>query len=149
MVSCSHAIRLVDFCKYSEDLLQSEDNGSNLVGRETELKDLINNSKKDEIVSYLFENVAEWRFTPAEAAWMNGVTESMVKSVKRAIKIAIGSQVMKFSVMLTIIRSGTQLVNSRPMGKHPNNPEEGYYLCPNDLLLGLVYHKVGSRIMLV
>jgi hypothetical protein len=30
----------------------------------------------------------------------------------------------------------TQLVNSRPIGRHPSDPSEGAYLCPNDLLLG-------------
>ena len=29
-----------------------------------------------------------------------------------------------------------ELVNSRPIGKHPTNPEDGTYLSPNDLLLG-------------
>ena len=29
-----------------------------------------------------------------------------------------------------------QLVNQRPIGLHPGNPEDGTYLSPNDLLLG-------------
>ena len=28
------------------------------------------------------------------------------------------------------------LVNERPIGVHPHSPEDGTYLCPNDLLLG-------------
>ena len=29
-----------------------------------------------------------------------------------------------------------QLVNQRPIGRHPTNPDDGSYLCPNDLLMG-------------
>ena len=29
-----------------------------------------------------------------------------------------------------------QLVNSRPIGRHPTDPNDGVYLAPNDLLLG-------------
>ena len=112
------------------------DNGSNLVGASKELKEIISRFKEEELIRYANQHGTEWKFTPAEAPWMNGVTESMVKSVKRSISNAIGSQVMEFSVMLTVLFEVSQLVNSRPIGKHPRNPEEGCYLCPNDLLLG-------------
>ena len=29
-----------------------------------------------------------------------------------------------------------QLINQRPIGHNPVNPEDGSYICPNDLLLG-------------
>ncbi|KAJ8023689.1 hypothetical protein HOLleu_36196 [Holothuria leucospilota] len=28
------------------------------------------------------------------------------------------------------------LINEKPIGRHPTEPEDGSYLCPNDLLLG-------------
>ena len=34
------------------------------------------------------------------------------------------------------------ILNERPIGKHPSDPDEGSYLCPNDLLLG----RASSRI---
>ena len=34
------------------------------------------------------------------------------------------------------------LVNERPIGKHPTNPEECNYLCPNDILLGRAISRV-------
>ena len=36
----------------------------------------------------------------------------------------------------TVMFEAAELVNSRPIGKHPINPEDGTYLSPNDLLLG-------------
>ena len=52
---------------------------------------------------------------------MNGVTEAMVKSVKRSLNNAIGSQVLEFSVMMTVLFEVAQLVNSRPIRRHPTN----------------------------
>ena len=78
----------------------------------------------------------EWEFTPANAPWMNGITESLVKSVKRALNAIVGEHVMEFSVLQTIMFEVTELINSKPIGRHPTNPEDVVYLSPNDLLLG-------------
>ena len=112
------------------------DNGSNLVGASKALEEAVLSFKKEELVRYANEHGTEWLFTPAEAPWMNGITESMVKSVKRALNTVIGNQVMEFSVMQTILFEVAQMVNSRPIGRHPSNPEDGSYLCPNDLVMG-------------
>ena len=73
---------------------------------------------------------------------MNGVTEAMVKSIKRALNVTVGDHVMEFSVLQTVMFEAAELVNSRPIGKHPSNPDDGTYLCPNDLLLGRSSNKV-------
>ena len=103
------------------------DNGSNLTGACKELKDVISSFKEVELRRFANQQGMEWKFTSAEA---------MVKSVKRATNNSIGTQALEFSVMLTVFFEVAQLVNSRPLGRHPNHPEEGSYLCPNDLLLG-------------
>ena len=56
--------------------------------------------------------------------------------MKRSLNNAIGSQVLEFSPTMTVLFEVAQLVNSRPIRRHPTNTEEGTYLCPNDLLLG-------------
>ena len=45
----------------------------------------------------------QWEFTPADAPWYNGVSESLIKSAKRAITIAIGENIMTFSELLTVL----------------------------------------------
>ena len=35
-----------------------------------------------------------------------------------------------------------QLVNQRPIGAHPSRPEDGSYICPNDLILGRLSMEV-------
>ena len=43
---------------------------------------------------------------------------------------------MSYSEFQTYIFEAAQLVNQRPIGVHPSNPDDGTYICPNDLILG-------------
>ena len=79
---------------------------------------------------------SNWKFSAADAPWKNGATEALVKSVKRALHTIIGDQVLTFSEFQTVIYEASQLVNQRPIGRSPTQPDDGTYLCPNDLLLG-------------
>ena len=67
---------------------------------------------------------------------MNGVIESLVKSVKRSLESAVGDQVLSFVELQTTMFESAQLVNQRPIGRHPTSSDDGVYLCQNDLLLG-------------
>ena len=67
---------------------------------------------------------------------MNGVTESLVKTVKIAMNTCIGEQILSFCELQTVVYECAQIVNQRPIGKNLCNPEDGSYICPNDLLLG-------------
>ena len=48
----------------------------------------------------------------------------------------MGNQVFSYAELQTVVYEAAQLVNQRPIGRHPTSPDEGAYLCPNDLLLG-------------
>ena len=78
----------------------------------------------------------EWMFSPANAPWYNGAVEALVKTVKRALNSAVGSQIMTFSELQTCMFEAGQLVNQRPIGRVPSAPDNGSYLSPNDMLLG-------------
>ena len=83
----------------------------------------------------------KWDFAPADAPWQNGVSEALVKSVKQAITAAISDHVMTFSKLQTVYFQVVILVNERPIGQHPTSPDDGTYLCLNDLLLGRATSK--------
>lgn len=72
----------------------------------------------------------------ADATWQNGVSEALIKSVRGAITLAIGESVMTFSELQTVCFEAGNLINERPIGRHPTSPDDESYLCPNDLLLG-------------
>ena len=78
----------------------------------------------------------QWDFTPANVPWQNGPSEALVKSITKVITVAIGESIMTFSELQTVCYETANLVNERPIGRHPTSPEDGAYLCPNDLLLG-------------
>ena len=48
------------------------------------------------------------------------------------------------SELRTIAYEAANLVNERPIGRHPNSAEDGVYLSPNDLLLGRCTSTVPS-----
>lgn len=112
------------------------DCGTQLVAASKELKEAITGLDWDALRRYGVQHRIEWNFAPADAPWMNGVTEALVKSAKKALNGAIGDQVMDFSELQTVMFEAAQIVNQRPIGRHPTSPDDGSYLCPNDLLLG-------------
>lgn len=60
-----------------------------------------------------------------------------MKSVKKAMSIAIGESTLGFSELQTVCYEAANLVNERP--------DDGSYLCPNDLLLGRATQAKGSK----
>ena len=116
--------------------MMHSDNGTNLVGADNELKRIIAGLDWKSLESYGHKFGMTWSFCPADAPWQNGSTEALVKSVKRALKVVIGDQICSYAEFQTVVYEAAQLVNQRPIGKVPSSPDDGTYLCPNDLLLG-------------
>ena len=112
------------------------DCGTQFVAASKELKRAIAGLDWDTLRRYGVHHRIQWNFAPADAPWMNGVTEALVKSAKKALNAAIGDQIMNFSELQTVMYEAAQIVNQVPIGKHPTSPDDGSYLCPNDLLLG-------------
>ncbi|KAK2562442.1 hypothetical protein P5673_014098 [Acropora cervicornis] len=77
-----------------------------------------------------------WIFSSADAPWQNGISEALIKSVKTAITLAIGESLMTFSEVQIVCFEAANVINERPIGRHPTSPDDKSYLCPNDLLLG-------------
>ena len=99
-----------------------------------------------QLSSYGAEEVVNWKFTAPDAPWQNGCAEALVKSLKCCLVHAIGGHILTFSEIQTVAFESANLLNERPIGRHPTSPEEGHYLCPNDLLQGQPrqprgYHK--------
>ena len=59
-----------------------------------------------------------------------------MKSVKRALNAVGGDHIFCFNEYQTLLYEAAQLVNQRPIGIKPKQPNDGSYLCPNDLILG-------------
>ena len=112
------------------------DNGTQFVGAARELREMIQGWNDCELKDFCAERGTEWKFTTPSAPHQNGCAESLVKSCKIALKKAVGSQVLTPFELYTCLQEVANLVNQRPIGRIPNDPDDGAYLCPNDMLLG-------------
>tara|TARA_B110001454_G_scaffold196478_1_gene199376 strand:- start:542 stop:6220 length:5679 start_codon:yes stop_codon:yes gene_type:complete len=112
------------------------DRGSQLVKANKEMMEVVSGYDTKMIDEFTSQHLIEWQFTPPDGPWQNGCAEALIKSVKKAIKISVGEQILTLSEMQTVMYESANLVNERPIGRHPNSTEDGVYLSPNDLLLG-------------
>jgi hypothetical protein len=116
--------------------LMLSDNGSQLVGAENELKEMVKNWDVAKLREFSAERGMKWQFITPTAPHQNGCTEALVKSCKRALKKAIGDQKLAPFELYTYFLEVANLINERPIGRVPNDPDDGSYICPNDILLG-------------
>ena len=120
------------------------DRGTQLVAANKELKQIIAGLDENALKEFGADNSIDWAFSAADAPWQNGCAESLIKSAKKAIAVAIGAQVLTFSEMQTVLFEAANLLNERPIGRKPSSVEDGAYLSPNDLLLGRSTSKVSG-----
>ena len=106
-----------------------------------EMTNIIKGLSFDQLVAYGAEGVS-WKFSAPDAPWQNGCAEALIKSLKKCLIHTIGEHVLTRSEMLTVAFEAANMLNERPIGRHPSSPEDGHYLCPNDFLLG----RASSRV---
>ena len=116
--------------------LMLSDNGTQLVGAESELAKMIQGWDVKKLKEYAADKRMEWKFITPNAPHQNGCAESLVKSCKLALNQAMGDNLLTPFELHTVLLEIANLVNQRPIGRPTNDPDDGTYLCPNDLLLG-------------
>ena len=112
------------------------DNGSQMVGAANELREMVEGLDANQLREFCGEKKIQWIFTTPAAPHQNGCAEALVKSCKKSLKIAIGEQLLTPFELYTCLYEVANLVNQRPIGRIPTDPDDGAYLCPNDMLLG-------------
>ena len=124
------------------------DLGSQLVCADKEMKQIIKQLDWRKIGKSGLDYGMEWEFSKsADAPWENGLSEALVKLVKKDMARIIGSNILTFSELQTVLFEIANLLNERPIGINPTDPEEGTYLCPNDLILGRASTRVPPGTM--
>ena len=134
--------RFVPLRGYPEKLCS--DTGSQLVAASNELQGIIKGFDQEKLIKFGVDKGLTWEFAAPDGPWQNGCSEALIKSAKKAIRGAIGSQVLSFSELQTVCLEAANLLNERPIGRHPTDPHDGAYLCPNHLLLGRASSRVPS-----
>ena len=90
----------------------------------------------EELREYCADKGMEWRFTTPAAPHQNGCAETLMKNCKIGLKKAMGNHILTPFELYTCMLEVANLVNQRLVGQVPNDPDDGAYLCPNDMLLG-------------
>ena len=120
------------------------DQGPQLVATDKELRNMIKGFDVDKLKEFGAHQGLKWHFSPPDAPWYNGCAESLIKSIKRAIKNSIGEQTLSFPELQTVMFEVSNVVNERPIGLRNKEIEDGGYLCPNNLILGRASVSVPS-----
>ena len=111
------------------------DNGTNFVGAEKELRQLIEQLDKNKIIASTANSGVKWQFNPPHAPYFGGVFETMIKSPKKAIYAILGSADITDQELLSAFTGGESLLNSRPLTYQSTNLKDSIPLTPNHFLI--------------
>ena len=121
------------------------DPGSQLIAAGKEIRQIMEDWNWDKIHTISRNERIEWDVNKsANAPWENGCSESLIKSVKRNLTLSIGTSILSFSDLQTILFESANLLNERPIGTKTTDPNEGSYLCPNDIILGRATSQIPA-----
>ena len=119
------------------------DQGSQLIAAAKDIAELVKDWNWEPIQDWATTNKIKWTLAPAEGQHQNGLSESLIKSVKRTMKHKITCQTCTFSQLQMVFFEIANIINSRPIGivsgSDPRHPEP---ITPNDLILGRATNEV-------
>jgi hypothetical protein len=113
------------------------DNGTNFVGAERELRELVEALDNDKIVRQTTKfHPIDWKFNPPIAPHFGGVFEALIKSAKKAIRAILGDADVNDEELHTAICRAERLMNSRPLTYVSSDHNDLSPLTPNHFLTG-------------
>lgn len=116
------------------------DNATNFVGANRELKELrdlfISQSFQEEVTNSLTSDDISWHFIPPRSPHFGGLWEAGVKSVKTHLKRVLGSSILTFEELNTVLVQIEAILNSRPLTSLTNDPNDLRVLTPGHFIIG-------------
>jgi len=112
------------------------DNGTNFVGAEKEIRDLVSQLEHDQLQRMTSNHGVTWYWNPPAAPHFGGVFESMIKSSKRAIYAVLKDADINDEELQTTFIGVESLMNSRPLTTLSDDPNDEPVLTPNHFLIG-------------
>ena len=124
------------FCAIrGQSSLMITDNGTQFVGADKELRQMVNGLNQLQIQEFCAEKDMHWKFTTPAAPHQNGCAEALVKTCKNSLRKAIRSQLLTPFELYTVFLEVANLVNQGPIGRVQNDPDDGGYISLKHMLL--------------
>ena len=115
------------------------DCGTNFVGAQAYLKELMRNWNIPKIQSVLSEDFCcdfKWLWNIPHASHQNGVVETLIKSVRKGLDATCKNRAFTEQQWRTFLSETTYIINGRPLYSSSNNIWESPPITPNDILMG-------------
>ncbi|KFD46219.1 hypothetical protein M513_12919, partial [Trichuris suis] len=112
------------------------DNGTNFIAGHRALVDGNLCLDANPIASHMTANRIKWHFNPPAAPHFGGAWERLIRSAKLAMQTTLHGQRITDEVLHTVVVETENVLNSRPLTRVRDEPEDGDALTPNHFLLG-------------
>ncbi|CAI6364177.1 unnamed protein product [Macrosiphum euphorbiae] len=110
------------------------DCGTNFKGANRDLQRLFSEPAAQELYSGAI--ACHWHFNPPASLHFGGLWEAAVKSCKYHLKRVIGTQMLTFEEMATLVSRIEAILNSRPITPQSSSPHDLNPLTPGHFLVG-------------
>ena len=129
-----HALRRFIARRGQPDVIRS-DNGTNFVSGEKEIRRAIENWNQDKICDFLTQRRIKWIFNPPMGSHYGGVWEMCIRTVRKILSALLKQQTVDDECLHTFMCEVESIMNSRPLTKVSDDPNDLEALTPNHLLL--------------
>ncbi|XP_055527689.1 uncharacterized protein LOC129720261 [Wyeomyia smithii] len=119
------------------------DNGKNFVGAANDLRNLLRNEEFKDTVQQEGAKVGIRRhFNPPRGSHFGGLWEAAIHSAQKHFIRVLGKGLLRYDDMETLLTQIERCLNSRPLIKLTNDPEDLHVLTPGHFLVGSALQSV-------
>ncbi|XP_058838795.1 uncharacterized protein LOC131694256 [Topomyia yanbarensis] len=133
--SCIMAIRNF-MCRRGIPLEIYSDRGTNFIGADRELKNVLETVDQDHMVKVFTTGSTRWNFNPPASPHMGGSWERLIQSVKKGLMQIKPQRLPTDEIFRNMLMEIEMVVNSRPLTYVAADNESLSALTPNHFLLG-------------
>ena len=126
-----HAMRRFIARRGPPEVVRSN-NGGNFISGEKELRDSITAWNQQKIHQFLLQRNVKWNFNPA-GSHFGGVWERCIRTVRKVMTALLNQQTLDDEGLVTLMCEVESIINSRPLTKVSDDPEDVEALTPNHL----------------
>ena len=114
----------------------TSDNGTNIVGVEKELREMVSRLDQSKISNVLSNDGTEWHFNPPAAPHFCGVWERMIRATRKILYSLLKEQgsILNDEILSTVLCELGNILNNRPFTTTLTDPNDMLPLAPNMLI---------------